>query len=151
MRSVEFPACFVGLLAAMFVSGCGKPADGPARVAAKGMVTLDGEPLPHGVIRFVPVDGFEGPKASATIEQGVFQFPRRYGPVAGMHRIEIEAVDPNLPDPDDEAAVLAYAAAQKQRPAVPQVPPIYNRGSQLKEDISPEGPNEFQFDLVSRR
>lgn len=151
MHANEMPACFAGLLAAMFVSGCGKPADGPDRVAASGTVTLDGEPLPHGVIRFIPVDGTEGPKASAVVEQGAFEFPSHYGPVPGMHRIEIETVDPDLPDPDDEAAINEYVAAQRRQPAFRQVPRIYNRASQLKEQVTPEGPNEFEFELVSRR
>jgi len=123
----------------------------PPRVTARGTVVLDGQPLPAGVIRFVPVDDTMGPKSSATIEQGAFEFPKNYGPVPGTHRIEIEAVESDLPDPDDEAAVREYLTAHKTRPRAPRVPPIYHRLSQLKEVVSLKEPNEFRFELVSRR
>jgi hypothetical protein len=143
--------CFVGLLATTFVAGCGRSNDGPPRVSARGTVFLDGQPLPAGLIRFVPVDDTKGPKSQAVIEEGAFEFPKNYGPVPGTHRVEIEAVESDLPDPDDEAAVLAYAAARKARPRCLGIPPIYNRRSQLKEVVSPEAAKEFRFELVSTR
>lgn len=151
MTTHEMPACLAGLLAAMVVSGCGGRPDGPPRAVAKGTVTLDGVPLPEGVIRFVPTGETKGPKASAAIEQGTFEFPARYGPVPGQHRIEIDAVDSSVPAPDDDAAVQAYLAVQKQNKHPVRIPPVYNRQSQLQEVVQMDGPNEFHFDLVSRR
>lgn len=151
MPKQEIPAVLAGLVAAMLVSGCGRRTEGPPRVAASGTVTLDGEPLPEGVIRFVPIGETKGPKASTTIEEGTFAFPKNYGPVPGTHRIEIEATEADLPDPDDEAAVQAHLATRKQRKPAARIPPAYNQHSELTEEISPAGTNEFRFDLVSRR
>jgi hypothetical protein len=63
---------FVWLLAVCFASmaapGCSSDS-GKGRVS--GTVTLDGQPLASGLIRFVPVDG-RTPTADATITDGEF-------------------------------------------------------------------------------
>jgi hypothetical protein len=60
------------LLAVCFVSpaahGCSSDSE---KGTVSGTVTLDGQPLPSGLIRFVPVDG-QTPTADATITDGEF-------------------------------------------------------------------------------
>jgi hypothetical protein len=53
---------------AFVVSGC---ASDEGQGIVRGNVTLDGQPLESGVIRFVPVDG-QSPTADATVTNGEF-------------------------------------------------------------------------------
>lgn len=140
------PLC-LGLIA-LCVIGCGD--SGPPRFAAEGTVLLDGAPLPAGVIRFLPQGETKGPAASATIENGKFALDTSNGPVAGQHRIEIEATGHEGFAVDDEQA-YAQKASTTRAPVIPPnpVPPMYNRQSTLSKTISPEGPNTFEFLLTS--
>lgn len=134
------------------VLGCGAaPSEGLQRLSVKGAVTLDGKPLERGVIRFVPLPEVKGPKASVDVNGGRFEIPADFGPVAGKHRVEIESTDHGGVEPDDETA-LAELAAGKRKPVKPvKIPSIYNARSTLQKDLKADSPNEFQFDLVTRR
>ena len=77
----DYLVCAVAVL--FLTAGC---ADGPPYGDVSGAITLDGEPLKEGVIRFVPVDG-RTPTASALIADGKF---REQVPV-GTHRVEVSA------------------------------------------------------------
>jgi len=136
-------------LTILLMSGCGQ-AKGPVRAAAKGTVTLKGEPLSNAVIRFIPIGETHGPKVSASVESGSFQFPKHAGPVLGTHRVEIESIEANLPDPDDADAVREYQKTlKKRRPNSVKIPAKYNRDSQLQEQVTETGTNEFRFELGS--
>src|SRR5689334_21251790 len=65
--------------------GCGKP-----EPSVVGAVLLDGEPLPSGRIRFVPVEGTSGPDAGAVIEDGKYTVGK--GLRVGKYRVEIHGV-----------------------------------------------------------
>jgi hypothetical protein len=76
-------AC-AGLLVAD--GGC-QPADGPARIAVFGTVTSEsGDPV-SGMISFLPDAGTEGPAATASLIDGVYEFDTQNGPVAGQYRV----------------------------------------------------------------
>jgi hypothetical protein len=141
----------LGVLAGLAI-GCGAaPSDEPQRVSVKGTVTLDGKPLEQGVIRFVPLPEVKGPKASVDVTDGRFEIPADVGPVAGKHRVEIESTDHGGIEPDDETA-LAELAAGKRKPVKPvKIPAIYNARSTLQKEVKSDSPNEFKFDLVTRR
>ena len=72
----------VGALATLALSGCF--ADGKVKVAGK--VTVDGEPVVQGTIRFAPADG-AGPTDGATIDQGSYSAEV----LAGTKNVHIEA------------------------------------------------------------
>jgi hypothetical protein len=80
----------VGLLSAF---GC---SDGrPRRVPVAGQVLIDGQPLKHGYVRFIP----QGARASGggLDEQGRFAlgcFETSDGAVIGKHRVEVMAQKP---------------------------------------------------------
>ena len=50
----RLPCCLLLLIAVACADGCGKQAN---KGTVSGSVTLDGQPLPTGIIRFVPADG----------------------------------------------------------------------------------------------
>jgi hypothetical protein len=150
MRQISFLRAFgVGLIA-LWAIGCGGDS-GPPRFATDGTVLLDGVPLPAGVIRFIPEGTTKGPAASALIETGKFSLEASNGPVAGQHRVEIEATGHEGFAVDDEQA-YAQKATTTRGPVIPQnpVPAIYNRQSTLSKTITAEGPNTFEFTLSSK-
>lgn len=77
---------FVLLTAA---AGCGGAADGVSRGAVEGTVSLDGEPLADGVIRFTPTGDTTGPMVEAQIQGGAFSLPRASGPCVGTQQVQI--------------------------------------------------------------
>lgn len=76
------------------VFGCGSGADGPERVPVSGQVSYGGLPIEDGKIRFVPIEGTEGPATLALIEQGKYTADHNGGVPVGTHRVEVEAYRP---------------------------------------------------------
>lgn len=74
--------CFVAL-------GCSGEGRGAKRAAARGTVTVDGEPVESGMIQFTPSEGNTGPVAGAVIENGKYSVGRKQGPVVGTNLVEI--------------------------------------------------------------
>lgn len=131
-------------------SGCsrGRRADFE-RTAVTGEVTLDGQPLSQGVVRFVPIEQTSGPKTTVTVIEGRFQAPESAGPLVGTHRIEIESTDMAGYAMDDENALSELREARVKRIDVVTVPAIYNARSQLTKTLEPGIENEFVFNLKS--
>ncbi len=148
----DWRAVAVLLAAGVLVAGCGSgAAPGPSRFAVKGTVTLDGQPLQNAVIRFVPLDGVQGPKCSVAIREGMYEIPAGAGPVAGSHRVEIDSTDHGGIAPDDETALAQLTAGQKKLQKPLRIPAIYNTRSTLRQTIHAGSANEFDFRLVTRR
>jgi len=136
----------------MTAVGCGGEAvkDHP-RVSVSGTVTLDGKPLDKAVILFIPFPDVAGPTASAGISEGKFQLSTETGPVAGRHRVQIESTDTGGIAPDDEAAAAEIAAGKRKLAKSVRIPAIYNTRSKLEKTIAADSPNEFTFELVTKK
>ncbi len=128
--------------------GCGGY-DGPQRAAVRGHVTLDGQPLPAGIIRFIPTGGTQGPAATAVISAGDYELPEAEGPIVGSHRVEIEATDYYGFAIDDEAAYLVNIEARKRGMPRNPIPEIYNRHSTLTAEVTNESSQQFDFSLTT--
>ncbi len=142
---INYALCLVLTTMLMgLVTGCSQP-EGPLRVTASGNVSLDGVPLKHGLVRFIPA---QGPAAATQIKDGTFTFSDDSGPVPGDHRIEIEATEYQGFEIDDEAA-FSERAEKSRGIGIPgnPVPAVYNVNSTLKESVSEEGRNCFVFEL----
>jgi hypothetical protein len=137
------------LLALAAVCGCGGGEAPLPRAAVSGTVTLDGQPLQEGVVRFVPIDNTAGPKTSVIVSQGKFSADAEQGPIVGKHRIEIESTDDGGYAMDDEQAIQKLRESGVTRIDVVRVPPNYNSHSTLTETVSADQPNVFQFNLIS--
>lgn len=139
------------LLAAAGVAGCaGTSGNVPPRAPVMGLVTLDGELLEQGVIRFVPTQGTTGPQTTATIDRGLFTLPAAQGPIVGTHRIEIVSTDTGGLALDDEQALVRLSRSlQIQKIDVVRVPAVYNRQSRLIARVPESGTCDLNFDLVS--
>ena len=121
------------VLLAVSAAGCGG-GDGLERVAVSGSVTIGGEPVPNGVVRFKPAAGTEGPMANTMITNGQYDIPGDQGPIAGDYEVQVQAYeDPNSTTPTTTArpAVASDKLGAKissddidipTAPAVPQAP-----------------------------
>jgi len=135
------------LICVSLLAGCGR-ANALQRAPVDGYVSIDGQPLQSGSIRFIPTENTKGPAAVANIDEGYFELPRESGPVIGKHRIEIEATNHLGFDLDDEQA-YARTIAQGQQLARNPVPESFNRQSRLVIELSPEGQLDLNFRLTS--
>lgn len=125
------------------LSGCMR-SSGPARCPFAGTVTVNGDPLPAGRIRFTPRIGTQGPAASAGIVNGLFRVPVEEGLLPGVYRVEIEAAENLGFSIDDEAAF----AKRGGKPLPPNpIPGRYHCDSSLTAAITSISKNEFTFDL----
>lgn len=142
MRLFTEIGVFSPLLLLVAVAGCGSP---PAseRVAVSGTVTLDGAPLPYGAILLV---GAQGPKAGGVIRDGKFAVAQEEGPAPGEIQVQIRA--PRLPPgaqlPADQGEVFRLVMEAEEL-----LPSHYNTDSQLRAEVTVEGPNQLEFQLES--
>lgn len=142
--------------------GCGgKPQRSSELVPAGGVVTMDGQPVAGAAVTFHPASGVGGgppqrdlkPAARAkTDAEGRFRlwtFEEGDGAVPGEHVVTINKVEitASQEDPDAEGYDAARAAAEPPPKYI--VPEKYGNPntSGLTETVSPDGPNDFRFDL----
>lgn len=138
------------LLVLLLLSGCGGSTSDQrgTRVGGVGLVHLDGAPLPAGRIVMISDQGNGQVKASALIEDGVFQFCEDSGPLAGSVRVEIHPVRLELEEfearrGEDPSASVEWKAVR--------IPPQYNVMSTLTADVSTvDGIVPINFELVSQ-
>jgi len=130
----------------MALTGCGD--SGPVRVPVQGTIRIGGEALKSGVIRFIPMEGTQGPSAVATVTDGDYALSAQDGPIEGNHRVEIEALNYLGFELDDEQAFVEQVE-KKNRRRVPSnpVPEVYNRKSVLTAEVTLDGDHRFDFPL----
>ena len=80
-----------GLVLMPAVTGCG----GTGRVPVSGKVTLDGQPLEHGLINFRPSQGNAGPGSGGVVNEGRFEIPADKGLRPGSYKVSITALKKN--------------------------------------------------------
>ncbi len=130
--------------------GCGR-SNGLERVPLVGQVTLDGLPLVAGQIRLLPKAPTAGPGVMAEIAGGQFVFTSATGPVAGEHRVEIEATGfTSFPIDDEAAFALAVQRTGRSPFARNPIPAVYNSHSVLAASVSGESKQELSFHLHSK-
>jgi hypothetical protein len=80
-------------LLAVSALGCGQSSD-LDKVVVRGAVTLDGQPIPNGELRFIPINGTKGSISGGPIKDGAYVAQGRGGVPVGDHRVEIKAFRP---------------------------------------------------------
>ncbi|MBA4191334.1 MAG: hypothetical protein C0467_25410 [Planctomycetaceae bacterium] len=116
------------------LNGCGKPAT-PKRYAVQGRVTLDKKPLEKGVIYFKIVES--GELNTFQIQNG--EFAGELG--EGERRVEIVSYVSR-----GERDIGGMKGEFQEN----LIPAHYNIDSKITATVTPTGPNQFVFDLVSR-
>ncbi len=119
------------VLALFVLTGC-KPA-GPKLYPVTGAVTLDGQPLADGTVHFKIIDA-----------GSIFSFPVKEGKFAGQategrHRVEVVAYR-LIPVPGEMGGEVQQ----------PLIAPRFNSMSTLSADVTPAGPNAFEFQVESK-
>ncbi len=134
------PLWLSALVLPLWLSGCGG-GDTPPLADVRGTVTLDGQPLPQAHVEFAPTQG--RPSQAMTDAQGRYRLmytPDTPGAVLGSHTVRITTATSSPADEDNPDA----------KPAEEKVPAVYNRQSELQQDVV-SGKNEFDFPLDSSR
>lgn len=133
---------WAGLLAMTAALGC-RPQASP-RAAVEGLVTLDGKPLNHGAILFIPQAGTKGAKAGAAIAQGRYVLAEADGAAIGLLRVEI------WNDAAEGMQDIRRPQASGAAPD-PSVPLRYNSQSEMTVTTAAGVTNHFDFNLVSEK
>jgi hypothetical protein len=115
----------------LFAAGCGSA--GPSPVKVTGQVLLDGNPMPDGDIYFQPDDG-RVPVSSKIVEG-------RYSvqPLPCVYRVLIH-------QQRDSGKKNMYGKPQMKS----TIPARYNVDTELKATVTKDGPNEFNFEILSQ-
>jgi hypothetical protein len=133
------------LISTVVIIGCSADASAPRdplpRVAVSGAVTLDGAPLPEGMIQFNPAPGTEGPPAAGEIRDGKFSIEKPQGPVPGQYKVTISSHPP-------ARISEGQAPGGAPRRAPETVPARYNTESTLESDVPADGSSTLDFPLV---
>jgi hypothetical protein len=136
--------CFAILLTAGFY-GCGH-GNPLGRQAVSGTVTVDGQPLPRGMINFTPRNREGKIRTGTVITDGKYDLPVEKGLPAGEYVVGILAVDRDQnSNPDAPPGADTFSAPTKQR-----IPARYNLKSELVREVTTDGPNVFDFDIKTR-
>lgn len=128
------------LLLVLLLTGCG---GGPKRVAARGSVEIDGQPLSQGVVIFAPTAGTQGPEVVADVVDGTFQLATGQGPVIGKHKVRIFATPAELDFALDDPREFSQHVPPRMPPN--PIPPQFNQRTTLEVTTSAESENEFTF------
>jgi len=115
------------------LSGCSTRNDLPELGEVTGRITLDGQPLPHAQIQFLPASG--RPSSAESNEDGRYRLQYtadEYGAVIGAHTVQIRTAVDGRDDLSTE-----------------RLPARYHAKSKLRADVKPRD-NEIDFDLLSK-
>lgn len=123
------------------LAGCGNSA---GRQALQGSVTLDNAPLEQGTVRFIPVQGTNGPSAGGEIKKGEFSIAADKGVLCGSFRVEITA------SRKTGQKVRDRFTGEMTELNTQFLPPRYNSNSELTAEVKNGGENRFEFALHSK-
>ena len=132
------------VIAVAFGHGCSREPASPPRFPVTGTVTVNGEPLQAGRIRFSPLTGTSTPGTSVGVVDGSYLTTVEEGLMEGEYRVEIEAEEDLGFELDDDQAY----AKRGGKPLPPnQIPPQFNRKSTLEATVMADADNDFLFNL----
>lgn len=141
MSCVRFVRVVFGCLGvggAVLLSGCGSSNE-LGRRPISGQVTLKGQPLEQGTVRFVPQDP-EGVASGASVRQGKFEIPAEQGLPPGAYRVQLSSAGA-----EGSAQDATAPPGESQAVAKELIPPAFNTQSNLVVEVAPEGDNHFDF------
>jgi len=133
---------WLAIVAAVAVSGCG-PGNPLHRQPISGEVTLDGEPLDRGRIKFRPQGSDRGIGSGDVIRDGRYAIPTLKGLPPGKYRVEINAPQEDTSPPPDDLP----PGTPVFRVGIERIRARYHTESELSIDVSADGRNEFDFHL----
>jgi len=130
-----FPRSLLAITALLMLVGCGSD-EGTTTV--EGNVTLDGEPLPDGLIAIYPLSS--GKPNEAAIVDGRYSIPAELG----KYKVEIS----RLVSTDIAMSDSDYGIEHEQKESIL---PRYNSNSELRMEVKANGERTFDFRLTSKK
>ncbi len=121
---------FLWLLPAALCLGCAD-SGGLDKVTVEGTVTYNGNPVQNGEIRFVPIEGTQGPVSGAPIVEGRYEAIAKGGVPVGKHTVQIEGYDTKGGGESQDMISGGRTGAR-----VNYIPAKYHRESQLTLQVS---------------
>jgi hypothetical protein len=119
--------------------GCG---GSDRRAEIRGMVRLDGKPLPTGTISFAPTEANPGPSSGGTIVDGEYVVSESQGVTIGANKVIIRSTQPT-----GRKTMLRPGEMIDEWKQV--IPPKYNDMSEIVYTVK-RGENHMDFDLKSK-
>lgn len=135
MRAIAFGGVLVVVAVCL---GCGAK---NGRQPISGSASFKGEPLNNATIQFFAVEGPPGPLCGALITNGQFNIPAEHGLDPGTYKVSISMPVPGGEQTPEEKAAGASAKAKEGLPAK------YNSATELRAEVKPGTPNNFEFKL----
>jgi hypothetical protein len=129
--------------AAIGLIGCNRGPASPTRGKLEGRVTLNGQPVAAGRIRFMAIDP-NGMNVAAEIKDGQFSVPADQGPTKGKYRVEFSVLSSTkrrIPNDDVPGEFIEEAPET--------LPPKYHRDSTITQDYDPNNPQPLTFTLTT--
>lgn len=145
----------VGLLA-YSLPGCD---GGPRHAKVSGVVTLDGTPYRGAIVSFQPLGTPDEPNPGRgsyghTDAQGRFHLrvdDQIEGAVVGKHRVRIVTVQEEASSGVDLSKGTPDGIPKKGPVSIDPIPPEWNANSAIEFSVPPEGTDQANFDIVSRK
>jgi hypothetical protein len=142
----SFSLAFVGVtilaVTGLVVTGCDTPT---GRMEVSGEVSFNGTELKRGSIRLTLVGGEKLFSSGAMIRDGKYFIPREKGLWPGKYHVVISA-----PDEDAPKVTVRDNSGRPSPPVAPElIPPEYNIDSQKTIEVTSDGENHFEFDIMN--
>jgi hypothetical protein len=145
LRRARRIASSFGMAAMGLFAGCGGPSDNLPRQAVSGEVKFDGAPLKSGLIQFQPAEAGAVTAGGTGIVDGSYSLRAAEGLVPGNYQVSVttagDTTTPLAPGGTPGDPVLKVKEP---------IPARYNATTELKAQVTKEGPNKFNFDLKSK-
>ena len=131
------------VLITVLVAGC-SGSQGPQRFDVSGMVTLDGQPVPKGMLTLVPATNTMGPAAGCDIIDGKYHIAKAKGPIAGEYIFQFTGASDK-----PSGQFLEIKGGVKEALMLPIFPDKYGSSSTEVRKIDKDS-HSFDFNLTSK-
>ncbi len=113
-------------------------------IVVEGTITYEGETVQLGQVRFVPIDGTQGPASHSAIVDGKYKIEARGGVPVGRHRVEVAALRKT------GRQVLGYNGLEEAIIDETErlTPPVYSGNmSPLTAEVAADSDGKFDFEI----
>jgi hypothetical protein len=132
--------CWLAIVA--ILAGCNQAPPAVKRAKVEGKVTVNGQPVGTGFIRFMALDP-NGMNSAAMIKEGHYSVPAEQGPTKGKYRVEF-----NVPSAHKKMVPNDDAPGQFREEAPETLPAKYNTQSTMVQEIDVGKPQALDFALT---
>jgi hypothetical protein len=143
MKNALTGAASFALLCVLFTGCGGRSYTGERRFLLSGRVTVDGEPMQHGLISFLPKEEKAGRVTGGPITKGTYTIPEDSGATAGTYSVQINWNKPT------GKKVKSWEGEEIMDEYKEGLPAKYHTNSELTVEVSAKQ-TVFDFDLKTK-